>query len=104
MFTVISTFSRVDGSEILEYLSEIRHFATPIQQFRSQQPGFLNFTHEMSDDFTQFIGTATWESEAAYQTAEQAGLQNEEVSAGKNALEDFIARYQILSSKEYVTN
>lgn len=100
MFTVISTYSKADGGELIDYLPELRFFGGTVNKFRSEQPGFVSFNHVMSDDLKQFSGTTVWENEAACEASYTAENAQEEIMAAKNGLADFLNKHQISNSRE----
>lgn len=95
MYRVTYVREKTDNTPIVDYLPESRIYGAVIHRFRTTQPGFVSFTHQITENQLQLIGVATWESEAAYNAASAAEELDEQVVAAKAAWSAFCVENDI---------
>lgn len=103
MYKIKYSRRRIDGTPIVDYLPEIRTYASQLFRFRSTQPGYVNFTHSLSDDQLEANAELVFESEEAYNNCVAAERANVEVSAAVAGMAAFGAEHGIEVSITYQT-
>jgi len=97
------TYSRIDGTVLLDYLPEIRTFGAQIFRFRSLQPGYISFTHGLTDDQVTTNVVLLYESEELYNACMAAEENDEEIQAARAGLAEFCAEHEIETVITYET-
>jgi hypothetical protein len=103
MYKITYSRRKIDGSIIIDYLPEIRTYAAQLFRFRSTQPGYVSFTHGLTDDQLATYGVLLFESEAAFNDCMAAEESDAESQAARAALQAFGAENDIATDITYET-
>lgn len=103
MYKITYSRRKIDGSVILDYLPEIRTYAGQLFRFRSTQPGYVSFTHGLTEDQLATYGVLLFESEEAFNNCMIAEESDQEAQAARAALQAFGAEHDIETNITYET-
>lgn len=103
MYRVTYDRKRTDNTPIIDYLPECRIYGSVIHRFRKSQPGFVSFTHGVTDDQITLVGVCIWENEEAFNASSAAEELDEQVCAAKASWSEFCQEHDITFNISYET-
>ncbi len=103
MYRITYTRSKIDGTEMLDYVPELRTFGGTLFRFRSAQPGYIGINHGLTEDQLTAYVILEFQSEQDFNNCMANEANHEETSAARAALAAFCAEHGIQVNITYET-